>query len=235
LAEIRRTAIFALSCLLSLGGCWAASQDAESKRAPADVFADTALDSEFWRGVPGVFATGDTHGVAVPGYKMEVRSRWTPDNLYFLFICPYENLYLKPNPSRTTETFSLWDWDVAEVFIGSDFKDIRKYKEFEVSPQGEWIDLDIDRGDPRNGLGGKWNSGFEVSARVDSNARVWYAFMKIPYSSVDSRPAAAENILRVNFFLSVGPPGKHKLVAWRPTGQPTFHVPEAFGVLKLVD
>ena len=41
------------------------------------------------------------------------------------------------------ETNELWNWDVAEVFIGSDFKNIRRYKEFEVSPQAEWVDLDI--------------------------------------------------------------------------------------------
>jgi len=31
-----------------------------------------------------------------------------------------------------------------KCFIGSDFKDIKRYKEFEVSPHNEWIDLDID-------------------------------------------------------------------------------------------
>jgi hypothetical protein len=54
----------------------------------------------------------------------------------------YEELYLHPNPSATTETNKLWEWDVAEVFIGSDFKNIRQYKELQVSPQGEWVDLD---------------------------------------------------------------------------------------------
>jgi hypothetical protein len=29
------------------------------------------------------------------------------------------------------------------VFIGSDFHDIKPYKEFEVSPPNEWVDLDI--------------------------------------------------------------------------------------------
>ena len=36
-------------------------------------------------------------------------------------------------------------------------------------------------------------------------------------------------------FRSQGAPPNRKAIAWQPTHQPTFHVPEAFGVLKLVD
>ena len=48
------------------------------------------------------------------------------------------------------ETNELWNWDVAEVFIGSDFKNIRRYREFEVSPQAEWVDLDLNLDAPRH-------------------------------------------------------------------------------------
>jgi hypothetical protein len=221
--------------MLRFGGGIATAQQVESRRAPADIGADTVPESDFWHGAAAVFASSDTHGNNVPSYKMEVRTRWTPGNLYFLFISPYDQLYLKPDPSPAAEVGALWKWDVAEVFIGSDFAEIRRYKEFEVSPQAEWMDSSVDLSDSKNGAGVKWNSGFEVSARVDSKAKVWYTFMRIPYSSVDSRPAAAGNLLRVNFFLSAGRPGNHKLVTWRPTGQPIFHVPEAFGTLTLME
>ena len=79
-----------------------------------------------------------------------------------------------------------------------------------------------------------WNSGFKVSARIGP-ANVWYGFMQIPYSSVDRRAPTAGNVLRVNFFLSEGAGPHHKAIAWQPTRQPTFHVPEAFGTLKLVN
>ena len=55
--------------------------------------------------------------------RTEVRTRWTAQNLYFLFVCPYAQLNLRPNPKTSTETYGLWNWDVAEVFIGADFKD----------------------------------------------------------------------------------------------------------------
>ena len=85
---------------------------------------------------------------------------------------------------------------MAEVFIGADFKNIRRYKEFEVSPQGEWIDLDINLDSPRHEDGWVWNSGFQSSARIDRAAKVWYGFMRIPYAAIDARPASAGNTLR---------------------------------------
>jgi hypothetical protein len=122
---------------------------------------------------------------------------------------------------------------VAEVFIGSDFQNIRKYKEFEVSPKGEWVDLDIDLNSPHHEDGWKWNSGFTVSTRIDDRSKLWYACMRIPYSSVDTKPAAKGNTLRVNFYRAQGPTSQHKAIAWQPTHQETYHVPQAFGVLRL--
>ena len=60
-------------------------------------------------------------------------------------------------------------------------------------------------------------------------------FMRIPYAAVDTRAAAAGNTLRVNFFRSQGARPNHKSIVWQPTHRPTFHVPEVFGTLKLVD
>jgi hypothetical protein len=212
-----------------------AADQMESKRAAEDVSADTNPNSGFWRAAPHVFAERDTNGDAVAGYRMEVRSRWTARSLYFLFTCPYVQLFLKPDPKTEIETNQLWKWDVAEVFIGSDFKNIRKYKEFEVSPQAEWVDLDIDLDAPHHEGGWTWNSGFQASARVDATNKTWYAFMRIPYTAVDSRTAARGNILRVNLFLSEGAQPNHKSIVWQPTHRPSFHTPEVFGELKLVD
>ena len=206
-----------------------------SKRATREVSADTDPNSAFWRGVPAILAEHDSSGNPVPGHRTEIRSRWTPENLYFLFICPYEQLNLKPEPKIDTETNELWKWDVAEVFIGSDFRNIRRYKEFEISPQGEWIDLDIDLDSPRHEDGWVWNSGFQAAARIDAAARIWYGFMRIPYAAVDTRPASSRNTLRVNFFRSQGARPQRKAIVWQPTHRPTFHVPEAFGSLRLVD
>jgi hypothetical protein len=186
-----------------------------------------------WEGVTGVFAENSQRRKPVPGHRTEIRSRWTDRNLYFLFVCPYEELYLKPNPSTTTETNELWNWDVAEVFVGTDFRNIRQYQEFQVSPQGEWVDLDIDRDKPKPEEGWVWNSGFQVKARIDEANKIWYGEMKIPIEKIDKRPPRDGLEMRVNLYRIQGPPEKRKNVAWQPTDSNTYHVPEAFGRLRL--
>lgn len=221
---------FALS-----GALFAADRPIESVHAAKDVALDTNAKSAFWAAARPVYLELDIHGNPVPKYRTEVRTRWTDKNLYFLFVCPYEELNLKPDPKTNVETNQLWNWDVAEVFIGSDFKNIKRYKEFEISPQGEWVDLDIDLSSPHHENGWKWNSGFEVSARIDRNAHIWYGAMKIPYSAIDPKPAAPGNVLRANLFRSQGPKARQHEVTWHAPLAETFHVPERFGLYKLVD
>src|SRR3954466_13215786 len=198
-----------------------------------DVTLELDPHSSFWRASETVHMDKDILGKPVPGYQTEVRTRWTKSNLYFLFICPYEQLHLKPNPDTRQETNELWNWDVAEVFIGSDFADIQRYKEFEVSPQGEWVDLDINLHNPHHEDGWKWNSGFQTAAHIDEARHTWSAAMRIPFSAIDPRVPAPGNTLRINFFLSEGVPANHCELAWQPPMKETFHVPERFGLIQL--
>jgi hypothetical protein len=207
---------------------------AESVYASQDVALETDPNSSFWKNSTPFLLEKDKYGNDVPGYHTTVFSRWTANYLYFFFVCPCQELHLKPNPSTAAETYELWNWDVAEVFIGSDFANIKRYKEFEVSPQGEWVDLDVDLNKPHHEDGWVWNSGFQMTARIDEGRKIWYAAMKIPFASIDSRTAAPGNTFRANFFLSEGPPSNHKHIVWQPTMSETFHVPGCFGLLKLV-
>ena len=113
----------------------------ESLHAKRDVELNTDVASPFWRASKPLYAERDKRGQVLPEYRTEIRTRWTGENIYFLLICPYKVLYTKPAPDTDHETNELWNWNVAEVFIGSDFKDIKLYKEFEVSPHNEWVDL----------------------------------------------------------------------------------------------
>lgn len=161
--------------------------------------------SGFWSGAAGAVLDRDNHALPVPQHRTEVRSRWTARHIYFLFICQYKELHLKPSPRLDAETNELWNWDVAEVFIGADFHNIRHYREFEVSPQGEWVDLDVDLSLPRHEDGWIWSSGIAVAACIEASSKVWYGAMRIPYESIDPRPAAAGNALRMNLFRAQGP------------------------------
>jgi hypothetical protein len=204
-----------------------------STYAVHDVELGTDSQAAFWRGASSVYAEVDNRGLIVPGYRTQVRSRWTKSNLYLLFVCPYEELSLKPSPNVKDETYGLWNWDVAELFIGSDFHNIRRYKEFELSPFGEWIDLDVNLDLPDHTVGWTWNSGFQVAARIDSKAKIWYGAMKIPFGAIDPRPAVVGRTFRVNLFRCQGPPGHRKSIAWKAPMSETFHVPERFGRLVL--
>lgn len=231
-----RNAVIACA-LVALAGATVTAADSavmQSTKAREDVAPSTDATSEFWRGARVVYAEKTPYGKNQPHYRTEIRSRWTEKNLYFLFICPYEALNLKPSPSTSTETFQLWDWDVAEVFLGSDFQNIRRYKEFEISPQGEWVDLDIDLSKPHHEEGWTWNSGFTVAARIDPAAKIWYGAMRIPFSALQSRAPSVGDTFRINLFRSQGPPPNRIEVVWQPTMSRTFHTPERFGLLRLV-
>ena len=162
-----RKLLVLLACCAS---AWAADPVIQSTWADSDPPLETSPTSWFWRGSQTVYMDRDTYGKPHPKYRTEIRTRWTEQNLYILFVCPYEELNLKPNPNASAETNELWNWDVAEAFMGADFKNVRRYKEFELSPQGEWVDLDIDLDEPHHEKGWKWNSGLEVSARIDRDA-----------------------------------------------------------------
>lgn len=212
----------------------AADSVIQSRRADSDPHLDTNPMSPFWHASEPIYMELNALGNAEPTYRTEIRTRWTKGNLYFLFICPYEELHLKPNPNTSAETNGLWNWDVAEAFIGADFKNIKRYKEFEISPQGEWVDLDIDLDRQHDDSGWKWNSNFEVSSRIDKAAHVWYGAMRIPYAAIDSRPAAAGNTLRINLFRCQGQNSSRHYIAWQPPMRESFHTPERFGTLELV-
>lgn len=200
---------------------------------PSDSQPDTDPCSSFWSGASRIVAEGDFYGAPIPGHRTEILLQWTVANLYVLFICPYEELHLKPNPDLTSETYELWNWDVAEVFIGDDFTNIRHYKEFEVSPQGEWVDLDVNLDDPPHERGWVWQSGIKVAARIDASNHTWYGFMRIPWSAISSRPPVADNRLRINFYRCQGAEPNRKYITWQPVHRPRFHTPECFGMLKL--
>ncbi len=204
------------------------------KYAAKDVAPSADPQSAFWKGVVPVLATKSNLGVELPTNRTEIRVRWTEQNLYVLMSCPYEELYLLPNPKISTETNKLWEHDVAEIFVGADFEKIHQYREYQVSPQGEWVDLDIDRKNPLPEGGWKWDSKMKTKARIDAKAKVWYGEFQIPMASITAKKIEAGMLMRANFYRFQGGPPERKMVAWMPTGVINNHTPEKFGTLKLV-
>lgn len=205
-----------------------------SRFAPSEIPLAADPDLPAWRDAPAVVTSSGRYGEAVPGARTEIRSRWTDRHLYFLFISQYESMHLRPQPSPDRETWGLWDFDVVEVFVGHDFEHIDRYKEFEVSPQNDWIDLDVDRNRPGMTVDWKWNSGMKSATRIDEARRTWYCLLRIPWTAIDPRPPAPGNELRLNLYRIEGAEPNRKFICWRPVHSPSYHTPAAFGKLRLV-
>ena len=94
----------------------------ESTEAREDIAPSKDPGIAFWRAARPVYAEKGPQGRNLVSHRTEVRSRRTKKNLYFLSSVLNDKLNLKPSPSISTETFRLWDWIVAEVFIGADFQ-----------------------------------------------------------------------------------------------------------------
>lgn len=204
-----------------------------SSKANADFVLSADPESAAWKAAPKVIAVTDPFGKPLPKARTEIRSRWTKDHLYFLFISNYESLYLTPNPVTAKDTWGLWDYDVVEVFIGHDLKNIHLYKEIEVSPQGEFIDLDVDRHRKGKEVDALWNSNLHLKTRVDEEHKIWYCEMQIPWKAIAAHPPKSGDEFRLNLYRIEGGPKKRKYIVWQQIDNPSYHTPEKFGRLRL--
>ena len=209
-------------------------QVALSLRSQEEHVPDTDPDSDFWSSAPSIRLWMDSFGRTVCGNDTEVRLRWTPDNFYFLFLCNYEDLWVRPGePVFDRPTAELWKWDVAEVFIGTGQHPLRQYCEFELSPRGEWLDFRIDCTSGGGIAATPLDSKMVVASSQNQQKNMWSGFLRVPCAAVFSGQAEAGQRLRINFFRSQGT--KPTEITWRPGYSESFHVPAAFGELLLIE
>ena len=179
-----------------------------------------------------------THQIDYPKLKIEVRGFWTGSDLYLLFICPYHDLNLWLPADNGKDRLKLWDRDVVEFFLGDDWTDIKHYREFEIAPTGDWVDLAIDLN--KESYDANWNSGWQRQARIDEKNHVWYAATRVPLKSVSEQPVKAGTKWRANLYRIEGlgaDPQRH-FMCWQPTcvmNRDPNHVPEHFGTLIFTD
>lgn len=164
---------------------------------------------------------------ADPERETEVRLLWTPELLFLRFRARYRTITVFADAEANGRRDQLWDRDVAEAFLQPDRSNPRRYKEFEVSPNGFWIDLDIAPGEKHD-----LKSGLKRRVVLNEGQKIWTAELAIPMKCLVSKfdPAVA---WRVNFYRVEGAQEPRFYSAWRPTRTqvPNFHVPEAFGEL----
>jgi hypothetical protein len=206
-----------------------------SYKASSDFALTADPESSSWKNISSVVAAIDPFGKPLPEARTEIRSRWTKNNLYFLFTSNYQTMYLKPNPSTAGDTWGLWDYDVVEVFIGHDLNNIQVYKEFEISPQSEFIDLDVDRSRKTKQVDADWNSNMKFRTRIDKQHKVWFCEMQIPWKSIAPNAPSAGTEFRLNLYRIEGAPPNRKFIVWQQIDNPSFHTPERFGRLRLAE
>jgi alpha-galactosidase len=195
-------------------------------RQPADANG-FPVESEWQRSEPVQFCH-DWRGENLDQHRStEVRLLWTDDQLYLRFRCHYRSIHVFSDVGRGCRRDELWERDVAEVFLQPDRFGEKYYKEFEVSPSGQWLDLEITPQGLRH-----INSGMRSSVQVNETGNVWTADLAIPIPAITSAFNPAQS-WRVNFFRCEGTEPERFYSAWQPTGteKPNFHVPQKFGTL----
>lgn len=156
-----------------------------------------------------------------------VRLLWTRETLFLRFQARYQTITVFADAEANGRRDQLWDRDVAEAFLQPDRSHLRRYKEFEVSPNGFWIDLDIAPEEKQD-----LRSGLKRRVVLNEAQKIWTAELAIPMKCLVEKfdPTVA---WRVNFYRVEGAQEPRFYSAWRPTGTPVpnFHAPEAFGEL----
>ncbi len=172
-----------------------------------------------WERSPRLSFNTDWQGKnADPERETEVRLLWTPEWLFLRFRARFRVITVFSDADPNGRRDRLWNRDVAEVFLQPDPSQPRRYKEFEVSPNGYWIDLDIAPGEKR--------------VILDQAAKTWVAELALPVKCLTER-FDPEATWKVNFYGVEGAAEPRFYSAWSATRTPgpNFHVPEAFGEL----
>ena len=135
---------------------------------------------------------------------------------------------VNPDLPADASAWGLWDWDVVELFVRANARPT--YYEFQVSPLGQYFELEIF--EPRKRFNRDFTSGFRQSV-TRSRSGGWQARFEIPLSRLgwDGRPES----LVGNAFAILGPAG-HRTY-WSlflpPQQTPDFHLPDRFRPLPL--
>lgn len=193
------------------------------------------IDSLIWHSSNEIEITTYWSGEnASDGRRFNVRALWSDEYLYFRFKAAIdEPLVVSSEPNLATKSVGLWDRDVCEVFIAPDTRLPHKYFEFEIAPNGEWVDLELEVASDGRRTDLDYYSGMTSAVRVEEDLVLMA--IKIPFSAFGRTPKIGD-IWLGNFFRCVGKGPTRGYLAWRPTKTevPSFHVPSKFGELRFV-
>ncbi|HEY0319488.1 MAG TPA: carbohydrate-binding family 9-like protein [Pyrinomonadaceae bacterium] len=204
-----------------------------AQRTREEISASDFFNAEWERAAPVPLVRYWSGKPAPPERQAEARLIWSEKALCVRFICSQsEPLVMSDAPQTAEKTIGLWERDVCEIFIAPESNKTEHYFEFEAAPTGEWIDLEIKWKPEARETNWQYRSGMTAAGRIEEG-RV-FIVIRVPWEAFGKRPQAGE-LWRVNLFRCVGTGAERGYLAWQPTRtpQPNFHVPQAFGWLRL--
>jgi hypothetical protein len=168
-----------------------------------------------------------------------VRIAYDTENFYVRYDCDDTDIW----GEATARDSAIYDEEVVELFISPGEEHPTFYYEFEVSPIGTMLDLnvyspDLERRTMRTDFA--WDCpGLQWSAHRNDAANQWRAYLVVPWQSIGA-PSGTDEALpqkwRANFYRIERPRGQApEFSCWAPTmSEPAdYHRPAYFGHLRL--
>lgn len=182
-----------------------------------------------WADAPTSYFAHDWQGrpLATP-QSTRVQLLCGADRLYLRFICRYDELSTWEREGSATALWPLWERDVVEVFLQPHQRvGLKSYREVEVSPNGQLLEIAVEASGKRRVLGDS-----RVRTRVDARHKVWTAELAVNMPATGSTGDG----WRLNLFRVEGQGARRVYSSWSPTftEHPDFHVPAAFGRLMVL-
>ena len=239
-----------LACSYFLGGKSGAAQEVPggthylrnmtitSTFLAADFTPDGNLAKKAWKNASHVMIDHDRFGhIRLPDYAVQVASLWTPAYLYLAYRCRYGTLNTYPGDS-IKEHPGICDRDVVEAFIDPQPAGFTHYYEYEVAPNNQWWDLEINLANKPT-YDGSWDSHFEHATKIDADHKTWVVEMRIPVASMKVDAIHPGDEWRLNLYRCDGPGDdtQRRFMSWSPLppgNNGSFHQPASFGIIKFV-
>lgn len=171
---------------------------------------------------------------APDGRRFKAKLLWSKTALYVRFEANLtEPLIVSDKPNLTGKTKGLWDRDVCEIFLAPNRAEFRKYFEFEIAPNGEWIDLGIYQQPDKRETDWDYHSGMQSAAKIEKDKVI--SAIKVEWKAFGATPKAGE-IWLGNILRCVGAGATRGYLTWQPTftKEASFHVPERFGEFEFI-
>jgi alpha-galactosidase len=193
------------------------------------------LDNSIWKNAGETVVENYWSGESAPKSRhFKTKLLWSDAAFYIRFEANQrEPLVASENPNLKSKTHGLWNRDVCEIFVAPDANEPNKYFEFEVAPNGEWIDLAIHQLPKKRETDFEYDSEMQSAARIETN-KITMA-IKISWNAFGRTPKV-EDVWRGNLYRCVGRGATRGYLAWSPTEtkEPNFHVPARFGEFQFV-